>query len=120
MTTPAPHLIAHLVRSRPAFDIAHRVCPGSPPCQPLCGLFDGESCVAQDEDWWIIPTSGHRAYPYWFTELDDLYLFHGPDVDVEHILSIVPPPPLADSTVPAPLHLPTLLNLIPPLRITRR
>ena len=41
-----PYLIAHLVRGEPAFDIAHRLQIG-------------------DEEGWIIPTSGHRAYPYW-------------------------------------------------------
>ena len=36
------YLIAHKVRGEPAFDIAIKM-----------------------GDWWIIPTSGHRAYPYW-------------------------------------------------------
>lgn len=39
-------LIAHKVRGEPAFDIATRVLIG-------------------EEEGWIIPTSGHRAYPYW-------------------------------------------------------
>jgi hypothetical protein len=40
------YLIAHKVRGEPAFDIAVKM-----------EMADG--C------WWIIPTSGHRAFPYW-------------------------------------------------------
>jgi hypothetical protein len=40
------YLIAHKVRGESAFDIAVKM--------PMA-----------DGDWWIIPTSGHRAYPYW-------------------------------------------------------
>jgi hypothetical protein len=47
MTT---HLILHKVRGEPAFDIA-------------------EPTKIGNEDGWIIPTSGHRAYPYWNTPL---------------------------------------------------
>lgn len=39
-------LILHKVRGQPAFDIAQRLTIG-------------------DEEGWIIPTSGHRAYPCW-------------------------------------------------------
>jgi len=39
------YLILHKVRGEPAFDIAQRIQIG-------------------DEEGWIIPTSGHRAYPY--------------------------------------------------------
>lgn len=41
------YLILHKVRGEPTFDIA------SPMDVP-----------GHDEIWWIIPTSGHRAYPY--------------------------------------------------------
>lgn len=47
-------LIAHKVRGEAAFDIAIRLQIG-------------------EELGWIIPTSGHRAYPYWSHPLDDLY-----------------------------------------------
>lgn len=47
------YLIAHRVRGQPAFDIATRIQIG-------------------DEEGWIIPTSGHRAYPYWQIILSDL------------------------------------------------
>ncbi len=71
-----PYLIAHKVRGEPAFDIAEKM-----EC-PLCdgqGIFQGEEpdggdsrCVECEANgyWWIIPTSGHRAYPYWAEELD--------------------------------------------------
>ena len=45
-------LIAHKVRGEPAFDIAEQMPVG-------------------DEIWWIIPTSGHRAYPFWHRVLED-------------------------------------------------
>lgn len=41
-----PYLIAHKVRGAAAFDIAIKM-----------------------GDWWIIPTSGHRAHPYWWAPL---------------------------------------------------
>jgi hypothetical protein len=46
------HLILHKVRGEPAFDIAEKLQIG-------------------DEEGWIIPTSGHRAYPYWVAELTE-------------------------------------------------
>lgn len=46
-----PYLILHKVRGEPAFDIAER------------WTFDGE-------EGWIIPTSGHRAYPVTAHRLD--------------------------------------------------
>lgn len=48
-----PYLILHKVRGLPAFDIAIPLKIGS-------------------EDGWIIPTSGHRAYPYEVIPLDEL------------------------------------------------
>lgn len=47
------HLILHKVRGEPAFDIAEKIQIG-------------------DEEGWIIPTSGHRAYPHRYWPLDDL------------------------------------------------
>lgn len=47
------HLILHKVRGEPAFDIAEKLMIG-------------------DEEGWIIPTSGHRAYPCRHWPLDDL------------------------------------------------
>lgn len=55
-----PYLIAHLVRGEPAFDIAIRC--------------DDMGTESDPGPWWIIPTSGHRAYPYWWTETSLLSL----------------------------------------------
>lgn len=48
MTDTPLYLIAHKVRGQPAFDIAIQM-------------------VVRDEDdpWWILPSTGHRAHPYW-------------------------------------------------------
>jgi hypothetical protein len=48
------YLIAHKVRGEPAFDVACKM-------------------EMPDGDWWIIPTSGHRAYPFWHQELLDIW-----------------------------------------------
>ena len=47
MATTPLYLIAHKVRGEPAFDIAIQM-------------------MMADGPWWIIPTSGHRAYPFWW------------------------------------------------------
>jgi hypothetical protein len=47
------YLILHKVRGEPAFDI-------------------GEMIEVGDEAWWIISTSGHRAYPYRHWELTEI------------------------------------------------
>ena len=66
------YLIAHRVRGQPAFDVATRM-----EC-PLCTQEDGDipGCHECDDLGyrWIIPTSGHRAYPYnWaYYEFDHL------------------------------------------------
>lgn len=67
------YLIAHKVRGEAAFDVAERM--RCPVCEPIMqGLDHGSApntCSECDGEgfWWIIPTSGHRAHPYWFTEL---------------------------------------------------
>lgn len=60
---PELYLIAHKVRGEPAFDIAHRLQIG-------------------DEEGWIIPTSGHRAYPYEVWYFNDLRI---PSFDGEEL-----------------------------------
>lgn len=52
------YLILHKVRGLPAFDIADR-------CDEM-GTEDDPG------PWWIVPTSGHRAYPYRSWALDNL------------------------------------------------
>lgn len=69
-----PYLVAHLVRGEPAFDIAIKiqcaVCQGD----AIEQREDGPTIVCDECEgeghWWIIPTSGHRAYPYWSESLD--------------------------------------------------
>lgn len=48
-----PHLILHLVRGEPEFGVA-------------------EPMERNDETWWIVSSSGHRAYPYKYWPLCDL------------------------------------------------
>lgn len=70
-------LIAHKVRGEPAFDVAIQM-----PC-PHCdegklsaeGTFEDEDCSECDGlgYWWIVSTSGHRAYPARHWPLFDLY-----------------------------------------------
>ncbi len=50
--TPPLHLILHKVRGEPAFDVAYRMTFGS-------------------EEGWLIPTSGHRAYPAHHWKIDE-------------------------------------------------
>lgn len=47
------YLILHKVRGEPAFDVAEKLQIG-------------------DEEGWIIPTSGHRAYPFMTWSIEDL------------------------------------------------
>ena len=60
-------LIAHKVRGEPAFDVAARMdcplCKGEGGYIHDYGADTCEECNANGY-WWIIPTSGHRAYPY--------------------------------------------------------
>src|SRR5258705_13970080 len=93
MTTPL-YLIAHSVRGEAAFDIATKM-----EC-PFCQSYEsvtGQWCEAEREQedcfdcealgyWWIIPTAGHRAFPYWSIELHEL---NGPN----HIIDLVPEMP---------------------------
>lgn len=64
-----PYLILHKVRGGPAFDVAERLeLPAGP-----------DSLVG--EDIWIIPTSGHRAYPSWSKSLSELGIVTLPDTN---------------------------------------
>ena len=63
------YLIAHKVRGEPAFDVAHQMpCPECSPDgpEPTCSECDGLGY------WWIVSTSGHRAYPWWHEALSNL------------------------------------------------
>lgn len=87
------YLIAHRVRGEPAFDCAERMecpeCHGNCVCErcgstgligphnydgvcPDCSGQSSHGCTECDSFgyWWIIPTSGHRAYPYWAEQMN--------------------------------------------------
>lgn len=53
MTDNTLYLILHKVRGEAAYDVASKL-------------------AVNGEIWWIIPTSGHRAYPYRHWNLEDL------------------------------------------------
>lgn len=55
-------LIAHKVRGKVAFDVAIQM-----------------AVEGYDEPWWIIPTSGHRAYPFWNGSFEELGVHQLPD-----------------------------------------
>ena len=86
-----PYLIVHVVRSEPAFDIAIR-----------CDDMGTESDPAP---WWIIPTSGHRAYPYWIRKLWGIADPYFPDIFQQVFES--DPGPVPDMPDPWPDHYPT-------------
>lgn len=69
-------LIAHKVRGEPAFDVAHKMtCPHCDKGKVSEeGTFEDEDCHECDSlgYWWIIPTSGHRAYPFFHIGLDEI------------------------------------------------
>ena len=64
------YLILHKVRGEPAFDIAARLQIGS-------------------ELGWIIPTSGHRARPWWWVPLGEFWL--AGELQVERAAPSMPP-----------------------------
>ncbi len=71
MTSPL-FLIAHSVRGEAAFDVATKM-----ECPHCTGrdLNDAHACFDCDSlgYWWIVPTSGHRAFPYWTLPLNELH-----------------------------------------------
>lgn len=70
-------LIAHKVRGEPAFDIAARCDDMGTPSDP--------------GPWWIIPTSGARAYPYQNIPLEHITTYYGGgDTPVLHVIGDMP------------------------------
>lgn len=51
------YLILHKVRGQPAFDVAEQL--------------EGSGTPSDPGPWWIVSTSGHRAYPFWFRPLHE-------------------------------------------------
>ena len=75
---PELYLILHKVRGEPAFDIATQI---------------EEGTASDPGPWWIIPTSGHRAYPYRHWSMSDLY--SGSEMDLsklQYVFNNVDPP----------------------------
>lgn len=84
--TDALYLIAHKVRGEPAFDIAqHLTCPKCNATDDHCTACDGVG------HWWVIPTSGHRAYPYWNQRLDSIEFEGNGNYCLTSELAAVPP-----------------------------
>lgn len=75
-----PFLILHKVRGEPAFDIAHQ--QPCPECEGF-GYVPSGGCNECDGlgHWWIVSTSGHRAYPAWECELSHVDFLNGPHPD---------------------------------------
>jgi hypothetical protein len=57
------YLILHKVRGEPAFDVAERC--------------DGMGTGDDPGPWWIIPTSGHRAFPFIIEPLERMVSVNG-------------------------------------------
>lgn len=100
------YLIAHKVRGEPAFDVACRMAcaccyvdEASAHAHLPSDTF-GPGCVECDETgyWWIIPTSGHRAYPWWHANLLD--------IDDTYQLNFEPPSYVLEGPGPMPPSLP--------------
>lgn len=109
-------LIAHKVRGEPAFDVATQM-----EC-PICHNDSTErtECVECDGEghWWIIPTSGHRAYPWWHVELDLLGEEYNHAIRPGEMPESLPDhyPHSASPSRPAI----DIRSLVPPVKIQRR
>lgn len=80
------YLIAHKVRGAPAFDIAIKMtCPKCNSTDDHCTACDGAG------EWWIIPTSGHRAWPYWDQRLDSIEFEGNGNYCLSNELAEMPP-----------------------------
>jgi hypothetical protein len=118
-----PYLIAHKVCGCAAFDIAIQM-----ECPECIDKSDDFNCTECDNHWvwWIIPTSGHRAYPYWSIELDAIYYDH-PLYDHIRLLGEKNVPPMPEvwpdhyAHGPAPkLDIKSLFKALPKPTIPRR
>lgn len=96
-------LILHKVRGQPAFDIAQRLAIG-------------------DEEWWIIPTSGHRAYPFQYWSVEDLAVVSETNLLLAEVVGILPsswPDHYSANVTPRP-SLREVLNLFRPTALKKR
>lgn len=93
-------LIAHKVSGEAAFDVATKMecplCLGGHRVRSVSNYIKGTDTVIPCAEcdglgfWWIIPTSGHRAYPYWHAEIID----NGVDIGLEWTDRPASPPPM--------------------------
>lgn len=111
------YLIAHKVRGEPAFDIALRF--DAVPDRydekgrvlPYMDIFDDE----EGAPWWVVPTSGRRAYPYWWCEMWKLGYVLKPDGSVPSLIQPMPTPwPDHYPPEPSPQNWAERLGLIKP------
>lgn len=90
-------LIAHKVRGEPAFDVAvSQPCPKCAQYEYVEGMIVAESnsgCSECDDEgcWWIVSTSGHRAYPYWTVPMETLGYKFQSDGSVPDLIRPMPP-----------------------------
>jgi len=97
MVTADLYLVAHKVRGEGTIDTALKVQIGS-------------------EEGWIIPTSGHRAYPWWWMPLSDLFAYQNvgePPPGLRDHYEVSSAPPATDYTDRAPraTRVPTLEDI---------
>lgn len=80
-------LIAHKVRGEPAFDVATQMLCSI--CDGLCDVTNNAPCHECDSlgYWWIIPTSGHRAYPYGWYDMAEIELNGYPQITLMQYLT---------------------------------
>lgn len=121
-------LIAHKVRGEPAFDVASQM-----PC-PICGVGGPEPTCSECDGtgyWWIVPTSGHRAYPWWhlplkIEDIDNgmrLIMDHNPQALTWTIFampSALPDHYTSRAASPVPTGLAALLAKRKPMNVERR
>lgn len=87
------YLIAHKVRSEPAFDVAcHMECPICHGAAETDGVDVSIGCTECDGlgYWWIIPTSGHRAYPIMWWQINQLKAADGYDDPSNEAFKMLP------------------------------
>lgn len=119
------YLIAHSVRGEAAFDVALRMeCPH---CQGHGDLNIADAafipCVECEEVgyWWIIPTSGHRAYPWWTRTLTGCMVTNAEENPMEAAGPMPPAWPDHYHTRASPkLDITSLFKVAPKAHITRR
>ena len=126
------YLVAHKVRGEPAFDVASRmecaVCHATEVDFEVPATADCHECDGTGF-WWIIPTSGHRAYPWWYWPWRELACdSHKTYDDDTHFMPIIAPPMPSNlpdhyatrASVAVPSGLAALLAKRKPLNVERR